>query len=74
MVAAVVAEVAEVVAGLPADRLDRRRATGCAATANDEAATVEQRAAGSLVIDAVRRPGAPAVGARVVDPHLLSKR
>src|SRR5206468_10727393 len=53
------------------DRLNCGGATACGAATHCKPTSIEQRGSRSLVIYVVRRPGSPAVGARIVDPYLL---
>src|SRR5436309_1472581 len=53
------------------DRLNCGGATACGAATYCKPTSIEQRGSGSLVIYIVRRPGSPAIGARIVDPDLL---
>ena len=55
-------------------RLNCGGATACGATTYCKTTIVEQRCSRSLVIYIVRRPGSPAITARIVDPHLLVYR
>src|SRR5439155_11106544 len=56
------------------DRLNSGGATACGAATYCKPTSIEQRGSRSLVIYGVRRPGSPAIGARIVYPHLLVDR
>src|SRR6266516_2245502 len=56
-------------------RFDSGRGTSAGTAAGHEPACVKQASGrAALVTDVVLRPGAPRIGARVVDPHLLVDR